>query len=378
MASIFSKKVFPGRLKDPDTDITTGFPRFTGRRDLEGTDAGASPSFGKIVWRRLRHDNFAMAGLYVIIVLFLISYFAPVIANNKPIVMQWKDKWYFPALTELSPFKWIIKHPEISNLDYSTLKYDKSVALLMPPIPYSPYEIHLVDKLRPPSHKHIMGTDDLGRDVCARMIHGTGVSLKVGFVAVALALIIGVIVGAMAGYYGGVVDIITSRLIEVVMCFPFFFLILSVIAFLPPSIYNIMLVIGITRWTSIARYSRGEFMRLKNEEFAEAARALGASDWKIISRHILPNSLAPVLVSATFGIANAILIEAALSFLGLGIQPPTASWGGILSLAKQFIEVAWWLATFPGLAIFITVTAYNILGEGLRDASDPRISIHEK
>jgi peptide/nickel transport system permease protein len=162
------------------------------------------------------------------------------------------------------------------------------------------------------------------------------------------------------------------------MCFPFFFLILSVIAFLPPSIFNIMVVIGITRWTAIARYARGEFMKIKRQEFAQAARALGARDHKIIFRHILPNSIAPVLVTATFGIANAILIEAALSFLGLGVQPPTASWGGILSSAREFISVAWWLATFPGLAIFLTVTAYNLAGEGLRDATDPRLTLPER
>jgi len=345
---------------------------------LASAEPPRSASFSKIVWRRLRRDKFAMTGLYIVLALFVISYLAPVLANNKPLVMRWDDKLYFPAFAELSPFKWFIKHPEIASLDYSALKYDRSVALLLPPIPYSPYEINLVEKLQPPSHKHLMGTDDLGRDVMSRMIHGAGISLKVGFVAVAIAVVIGVVAGALAGYYGGMVDIAISRVIEVVMCFPFFFLILSVIAFLPPSIYNIMIVIGITRWTSIARYTRGEFMRLKNQEFTEAARALGASDRKIIFRHILPNSLAPVLVSATFGVANAILIEAALSFLGFGIQPPTASWGGILSLAKQFIEVAWWLATFPGLAIFVTVTAYNILGEGLRDASDPRLAFPEK
>ncbi|MBI4720643.1 MAG: ABC transporter permease, partial [Chitinivibrionia bacterium] len=324
-------------------------------KGLEGVQKGKSPNFARIVWKRLKRDKFAMVGFYIVLALFIISYLAPVLANNKPIIMLYEDRWYFPAVAELVPLKWIIQQPELKKLDFSVVKYDKSMALLMPPIPHSPYEIHLVEKLRPPSHKYWMGTDDLGRDVAARMIHGAGVSLKVGFVAVAIALLIGVLAGAMAGYYGGVVDILTSRVIEIVMCFPFFFLILAVIAFLPPNIFNIMIVIGITRWTSIARYTRGEFMRLKHQEFAEAARALGASDKKIIFKHILPNSLAPVLVSATFGIANAILIEAALSFLGLGIQPPTASWGGILSLAKQFIEVAWWLATFPGLAIFITV-----------------------
>ncbi len=347
-------------------------------KNFAGGDFDKSPSLQKIIWRRLRKDHFAMAGLYIVLALFILSFLAPVIANNRPIIMRWNDQWYFPALSQLTPAKWIVNHPEINNLDYSILKYDKSVSLLMPLIPYSPYEIILSERLKSPSHKHWMGTDDLGRDVCSRMIHGAGISLKVGFVAVAIAVFIGVMAGAMAGYYGGLIDIFISRLIEIVMCFPFFFLILAVIAFLPPSIYNIMIVIGITRWTSIARYTRGEFMRLKGQEFAEAAKALGVRDRKIIFKHLLPNSLAPVLVSATFGIANAILIEAALSFLGLGIQPPAASWGGILSLAKQFIEIAWWLATFPGLAIFITVTAYNILGEGIRDASDPRLAITEK
>jgi peptide/nickel transport system permease protein len=205
------------------------------------------------------------------------------------------------------------------------------------------------------------------------MLHGAGVSLKVGLVAVSIALLIGVVVGALAGFYVGVIDVVLSRIIEVVICFPFLFLILAVIVFLPPSIYNIMIVIGITRWTSIARYTRGEFMKVREQEFTEAARALGVSDKRIIFRHILPNSLAPVLVAATFGVANAILIEAALSFLGLGIQPPTPSWGEILSVGRQHIEIAWWLATFPGLAIFLTVTAYNLLGEGLRDATDPKL-----
>jgi peptide/nickel transport system permease protein len=217
-----------------------------------------------------------------------------------------------------------------------------------------------------------MGTDTLGRDVCARVIHGARIPLKVGFVAAAIAVLIGLALGSLAGYYGGVVDVLISRFIEVVMCFPVLFLVLGVIAFLPPSIFNVMVIIGITRWTGIARYTRGEFLRIKNQDFAYAARALGATDRKIIFKHILPNSLSPILVSATFAVAGAILVEAALSFLGLGAQPPTPSWGAMLSDAREFLEVAWWLALFPGLGIFITVTAYNILGEGLRDASDPR------
>ncbi len=332
-----------------------------------------SPGFWRIVWTRFRRDRFAMAGLVIVTALFVVSYLAPLIANNKPILMKWNDKLYFPAVSEMIPFRWVLRYPELFPVDFDEVKLDRSAALLMPVIPYSPLSTSLDETFLPPSGTHWMGTDNLGRDVFARMLHGAGISLKVGLVAVAISLLIGVLVGALAGFYGGVADVVLSRLIEVVICFPFLFLILAVIVFLPPSIYNIMIVIGLTRWTSIARYTRGEFIRIKAQEFTEAARALGASDRKIIFRHILPNSLAPVLVAATFGVANAILIEAALSFLGLGVQPPTPSWGEILSVGRQYIEMAWWLATFPGLAIFVTVTAYNLLGEGLRDATDPKM-----
>jgi peptide/nickel transport system permease protein len=325
----------------------------------------------------LRRDRYAMAGLWVIGTMFALSYLAPIIANNKPIVMQWNDRLVFPAVAELFPLRYFVHYHELANLDFDTIKHDPAVALVMPPIRYSPVATSLDERLQPPSRRHWLGTDELGRDVVARIVHGAGISLKVGLVATCIALAIGLTLGALAGYYGGVTDILLSRLIEIVTCFPFTFLILSVIAFLPPSIYYIMIVIGITRWTDLARYARGEFMRLKSREFAEAAKALGASDAKIIVRHILPNSLAPVLVTATFGIANAILIEAALSFLGLGTQPPTPSWGGILASAREQ-DFAWWLTTFPGLAIFIVVTAYNLLGEGLRDASDPRVTFGAK
>lgn len=346
----------------------------------KGTASTAPPKsagFFRHVWRRLRRDRYAMAGLWTIAILFALSYFAPVIANNKPIVMRWDDHLLFPAPAELFPFKYFVHYPQISNLDFDVVKHDRSTTLVMPPIQFSPSASALDERLVPPSRRHWLGTDELGRDLLARMLHGAGISLKVGLVASGISLLIGLVLGALAGYYGGITDILLSRLIEIVTCFPFTFLILAVIAFLPPSIYYVMLVIGITRWTDLARYTRGEFMRLKSREFAEAARALGASDSKIIMRHILPNSLAPVLVTATFGIANAILIEAALSFLGLGTQPPTPSWGGILASAREQ-DFAWWLTIFAGVAIFVTVTAYNLLGEGLRDASDPRATFGEK
>jgi peptide/nickel transport system permease protein len=341
------------------------------------TSGAKSAGFARIVWRGLRRDRYAMAGLVVIAVLFAVSWLAPVLANNRPIVMRWDDRIIFPAVAELIPLRYVLKYPGVTSLDFDVLKHDAGVALVMPPVPFSAVSTELDHRLQEPDHTHLLGTDELGRDVLARLLHGAGISLKVGLVATGISLLIGLLVGAVAGYYGGGVDMVLSRLIEIVICFPFLFLILAVIAFLPPSIYNIMIVIGITRWTDIARYTRGEFMRLKAREFTEAARALGVNDRTIIFRHILPNSLAPVLVTATFGVANAILIEAALSFLGLGTQPPTPSWGGLLASAREQ-DFAWWLTTFPGFAIFVSVTAYNLLGEGLRDASDPRIAYGSK
>jgi len=199
------------------------------------------------------------------------------------------------------------------------------------------------------------------------------VSLKVGFVAVGLATLIGIIVGAAAGYYGGWVDLGLMRFVDLMLCFPSFFLILAVIALLEPSIWNIMVVIGVTGWMGVARLVRAEILTLKEREFITAARALGASDVRLILRHLLPNALAPVMVSATLGVAGAILTESALSFLGLGVQPPTPSWGNILTAGKDNIEIAWWLSVFPGLAILITVMSYNLLGEGIREAVDPRL-----
>jgi peptide/nickel transport system permease protein len=240
------------------------------------------------------------------------------------------------------------------------------------PIPFGPNDVDVANRLHPPDAQHRFGTDELGRDVLARMIHGARVSLTVGLLATAMALIVGCFFGAIAGYYGGVADWLVSRIIEVVLCFPLLFLALAIVAFFGPSIWTIMIALGLTTWTSEARYVRGEFLRIREMEFAYAARASGARDSRIIFRHLLPNALAPVLVSASFGVAYAILTESALSFLGLGVPIPTATWGSILASAKQFIEYAWWLVVFPGVAIFLTVAAFNIIGDRFRDALDPR------
>jgi len=239
--------------------------------------------------------------------------------------------------------------------------------------PYKPNAIDLKNILAPPSASHWFGTDQLGRDVLSRMVWGAGISLKVGFVATGIAILIGTMLGSVAGYYGRWVDDIIMRFVDIMLCFPTFFLILAVIALLEPSIWNIMVVIGFTGWMGITRLVRADFISLRERDFVKAARAIGASDCRIIFIHMLPNAMASVLVAATLGIAGAILTESALSFLGIGVQPPTPSWGNILTAGKDNIDIAWWLSLYPGLAILITVLGYNLLGEGIRDALDPRL-----
>jgi peptide/nickel transport system permease protein len=239
--------------------------------------------------------------------------------------------------------------------------------------PYDPGQIQIKRVLEEPSAKHPFGTDPLGRDVFSRMIWGSRISLMVGFVAVGIATAIGIFLGALAGYYGRWADSLIMRFVDIMLCFPTFFLILAVIAFLEPSIWNIMIVIGVTSWMGVARLVRAEFLSQKERDYAVAERALGAKDFRIIFRHILPNAMAPVLVSATLGVAGAILTESALSFLGIGVQPPTPSWGNILTAGKDNIDIAWWLSFYPGTAILITVLGYNLLGEGIRDSIDPRL-----
>lgn len=247
------------------------------------------------------------------------------------------------------------------------------VAIFAPYLaPYDPYKINVYRVLEPPSKEHLFGTDELGRDIFSRIIYGARVSLQVGFLAMGIAILTGTVLGAVAGYYGGLIDMIIMRLVDVMLAFPTLFLILAVVAVLEPSIYIIMVVIGLTGWMDVARLVRAEVLSLKEREFVLAARAIGASSGRIIFKHILPNAIYPVIVAATFSVGGAILIESGLSFLGLGIQPPQPSWGGILSVGKDYITFAWWMSLFPGIAIFLTVLSFNLLGEALRDALDPK------
>lgn len=277
-----------------------------------------SAFFREVLWQRLRRNRMAMAGAAIVLAMFVFALLASLIGRD-------------------------------------------------------PGAIDIAHRLQSPSLAFPLGTDDLGRDVLVRILYGARISLLVGFVAVGIATFIGILLGAMAGYYGRWIDSLIMRFVDIMLCFPTFFLILAVIAFLKPSIWNIMIIIGLTSWMGVARLVRAEFLSLRERDFVLAAQAIGARDARIIFRHILPNALSPVLVSATLGVAGAILTESALSFLGIGVQPPTPSWGNMLIAGKQTLGTAWWLSVFPGLAILITVLGYNLLGEGIRDAMDPRI-----
>ena len=232
---------------------------------------------------------------------------------------------------------------------------------------------------RPVGGIYLLGTDELGRDVFSRMLQGSFVSLSIGFIAVGISLVIGIALGGLSGFYGNVklgmvtVDTLIMRFTDVMLCFPTFFLILTVVALLPPSIYNIMVVIGLTSWMGTARFVRAEFLSLRKQDFVVAATSIGAPEKRVIFLHMVPNAIAPVLVSATIGVATAILTESGLSFLGFGVQPPYATWGNILADGKGFIFDAPWLFFIPGIAILIVVLAFNLVGEGLREALNPKL-----
>jgi peptide/nickel transport system permease protein len=296
------------------------------------------------VWRAFRQDRLAMAGLYALALLVVVA-----------LVGKVSTEW------------WVLLDPATVRLP------DK----LLPPLSHASSAI-LPDQL-PPLGLYPFGTDELGRNVLARMLQGSFVSLSVGFIAVSISLLIGVAIGGIAGYYGArklgpfSVDSLLMRLTDVALCFPTFFLILTVVALLPPSIYNIMAVIGLTTWMGTARFVRAEFLSLRERDFVIAAQAMGLPEWRIIARHLVPNAMAPVLVSASIDVASAILTESGLSFLGFGVRPPFATWGNILADGRSYIFDAPWLFAIPGIAILVVVLAFNLVGEGLRDAMNPKL-----
>lgn len=273
------------------------------------------------VWRRLKKNKMAVLGLVILVILFLAALFADQIANYDTVVIKQ----------------------------------------------------NLADRLQPPSGKHWLGTDEFGRDIFARIVHGARVSLRVGIIAVSISIICGGILGAIAGYYGGLLDNVIMRAMDIFLAVPSILLAIAIVSALGPNIINLMIAISISSIPRYARIVRASVLSIRDQEFIEAARAIGASNTRIIFRHIIPNSLAPVIVQGTLGVASAILSTAGLSFIGLGIQPPAPEWGSMLSGGRQYLRYAWWVTTFPGVAIMITILSLNLLGDGLRDALDPRL-----
>jgi peptide/nickel transport system permease protein len=322
------------------------------------------------VWKRVKRNPPAVAGMYAILLLFMMAAGADFLANNKPYYMHYQGRTYFPlirsGLVRFGLAKW---QPELLNMDFKTVTAERKI---FPPIPHLATDIDLTAPFETPSSAHWFGTDKLGRDVLAGLIHGSRISLSIGFVAVGIALVVGVLLGALAGYFGSWVDLVISRFFEVMLTLPTFFLLITIAAMFPPSIFLTMTIIGLTGWVGIARFTRSEFLKIRSLDYVTAALALGVSTRKIMFRHILPNALAPVLVSVVLGVASAILLESSLSFLGIGVPLEAVTWGSILNEARS-ATFAWWLAVFPGAAIFITVLSYYLVGEGLRDALDPRL-----
>lgn len=324
------------------------------------------------VWRQIMHRRLQRVALYAVLLLVGIALFADFIASEQPILLHFSGKLYwFPNLYTPN---------EIRIYDNHSLRGAMRPGdwALVPMVPWGQNTHDLASVLSSPSNQHWLGTDSSGRDVLARIIHGARISLFVGVMSVAVLVSIGVTLGTLAGYFGRLADIVLMRIVEIVHSIPTILLLVTILAVIAPegfaTVWVMTLVIGCVRWTDVARLIRGEILRIKVLDYVQAARAGGASDWQIIRRHVLPNALSPVLVSATFALASAILTEGALSFLGFGISDDMASWGGLLNEVRGNVQ-AWWLAVFPGAAVFLTVTAFNVVGEGVRDAIDPRLRL---
>jgi len=343
---------------------------------------GQSKGYWRSVWKHYRRHRTGMIGLGMFLLLAVIASFTPLIAGGQPIACRYKGGTYFPAVTatlqRIPGFSYLKDMPKPFRFPQFNAKVevpkDADGWAVWPLVPWDPNEVDPANRLQGPSKDHLLGTDEVGRDVLARMIHATTIAMLVGFISMGIATIIGFVVGALAGYYGGRIDVAFSRLIEVFICVPVFYVILIVLLLTEPSPLKTMVVIGLFAWTSIARYLRAEFLKQKNLEYAMAARALGASAPRIIFRHILPNSLAPVLVVIAFGIAGAIFVESGLSWLGFGVMPPTPTWGSILRAGFDNLRVGPHLIFPPSVAIFIAVLTFNLIGDAVRDVTDPRLT----
>ena len=353
--------------------------------NVESVALQRSRGFWAEAWRRFRKRKLAMTALGLVMTIAIIALFSPAIVGTKPIICKYKGSIYFPAMGYFKT-SWenpIFLRDKFRNVYQANLKEKDPDSWAVWPLVYQDPNRRIREgewgeqpenaSYSSPNEFNLFGTTQPGFDVFAQMVHGCRTALLIGFVSMGIATVIGVFIGALAGYLGGWVDIALSRMIEVVMCIPVLVLILALIAIVDETtIWHLMVILGVTSWTGIARLTRGEFLKLGNSEFVTAARSLGAGQLRIMFRHILPNALAPVLVPVSFGIAAAILIESGLRFLGIGGSPSSPSWGTLLNAGRENLQM-WWLIVFPGIAIFLTVLAYNLIGEGLQEATDPRL-----
>ena len=328
-------------------------------------------SYGQVVWKQFKKNRPALLSLLGIVLLGTVALSADLLAGDKPYYMKYKGEIYFPAFRQYAVYLGVVDWPVglKRRRNFKKLKLEEAI---FPPVPYAPGEIRLREKYQSPGAEHWLGTDRLGRDVLSGLIHGTRYAMTIGLVAVGISLTIGLVLGALAGYFGGWIDLALSRLFELWAAIPSFFLILTVAAFFPPSLFFVMVIIGLTSWVSIARLTRSQFLQVRSYDYVAAARSLGYSNGRIMFRHILPNAIGPILIPVAFGVAGAILAESGLSFLGVGIPAEVITWGALLAGARSN-TAAWWLVVVPGVAIFATVTLYNLLGDGLRDALDPKL-----
>jgi len=368
------------------------------RAKLEEEQVKKGQSQGAIIWTQFKKNRPGMIGLAFILVIVLTALLAPLIANDRPIAVRYKGRTFYPAFTTYvdvwvpwqsmrndmkswkvgGGFPFSDSYTELGGRSWKTVLSEDAADVswsISPPVPWHPNQFDKSALKQHPSaqSRHYLGTDDQGRDVLARVIHGAVVAALVGIVAMGIATTIGLLLGVSAGFLGGAVDLVLSRVTEIVMCFPTFFLIIAVISFLERSILNIMAVIGLVSWTGIFRLVRGEVLKVKSLDYVMAAHALGVPSRRLMFRHILPNAIAPVFVSVAFGVAGSVLLETSLSFLGFG-DTSLPSWGEIVSQGRQYVvEGLDYLVIWPGVAIFVTLTAFNLFGQGLRDAMDPRL-----
>jgi len=339
----------------------------------EGGSERPGESYGHLVWRQFRRNRPAVACLSGIALLAFVALAADLIAGNKPYYMVYRGQTYMPAFRQYAVYTGLAEWPRALRRRRN-LKRIKADRMILPLVPYAPSEINLSEKYQPPGAGHLLGTDRLGRDVLSGIIHGTRYALTIGLVSVGISLAVGVSLGALAGYFGGWVDILLSRFFELWSAIPALFLIITAAAFFPPSLFYVMVIIGLTGWVGIARLTRAQFLQVRSYDYVAAAKALGYASRRIMFVHILPNAIAPVLIPAAFGVAGAILAESGLSFLGIGVPAEAITWGALLAGARSN-AAAWWLVVVPGFAIFVTVTMYNLLGDGLRDALDPKMKV---